>query len=72
MNTRQIKLDAELCQGCRYGCTGCEARIPAVLTCEDCSHFLKCKAFIGVTGKERSCDWIPSKFREAKSAGKQP
>jgi hypothetical protein len=62
MTAQPIRLDSEMCQGCKYGCTECQARIPAPMACGDCRSFRRCTAFLSRKGHERSCDWIPSYF----------
>lgn len=38
--------------------------LPTGKTCGDCRSFPRCKGFLGLTGKETSCDWFPRVFRE--------
>jgi hypothetical protein len=39
--------------------------LPAGKTCSDCAHWKRCKALIqSMTGKETTCDFAPSRFRE--------
>ena len=44
--------------------------LPAGKKCGECTRFLRCKAFLGLTGKETSCDWFPRLFREMNSKSK--
>lgn len=42
-------------------------RLPAGKTCGDCVHIYRCKAMFGHVETDTSCDWSPSRFRQAKA-----
>ena len=41
-----------------------DMKLPDGKTCIDCKNWNRCKALIGLTGKETSCDFSPSRFVE--------
>lgn len=44
--------------------------LPTGQTCSTCLIFNRCKVFLGLTGKETSCDWFPRRFVQAPVGGK--
>lgn len=55
-------MTAPACGNCG-DCVQCLAAHPAGKTCSDCTRFARCQSFIGITGQETYCDWLPSAFR---------
>jgi hypothetical protein len=43
-------------------------KLPQGDTCGDCRRFKRCEAFLGLTGKETSCDWFPRGFLRSQGA----
>lgn len=39
--------------------------LPEGKTCGDCVHAKRCIAMFGHIAEDESCDWAPSRFREA-------
>lgn len=37
------------------------------MKCNNCTHLIRCKLLLQVTGEETDCDWTPSKFMQATS-----
>jgi hypothetical protein len=48
-----------------YGRTGDDMDLPEGKTCGDCAHCRSCTAMFGHIPADESCDWSPSRYREA-------
>lgn len=42
-----------------------QMNLPEGKTCGDCLHCKRCTAMFGHIPADQSCDWSPSRFREA-------
>ncbi len=42
-----------------------QMNLPEGKTCGDCAHCRRCTAMFGHIPADESCDWSPSRFREA-------
>lgn len=45
--------------------TGDDMDLPEGKTCANCVHCRRCTAMFGHIPEDQSCDWSPSRFREA-------
>lgn len=43
-----------------------QMNLPDGMTCGDCVHCRRCTSMFGHIPTDESCDWSPSRFREAK------
>ena len=43
-----------------------QMNLPEGMTCGDCVHCRRCTSMFGHIPTDESCDWSPSRFREAK------
>lgn len=43
-----------------------QMNLPEGMTCGDCVHCRRCTSMFGHIPADESCDWSPSRFREAK------
>lgn len=48
-----------------YGRTGDDMDLPEGKTCGDCVHCGRCTSIFGHIPADESCDWSPSRFRQA-------
>jgi hypothetical protein len=48
-----------------------EMDLPEGKTCGDCVHCRRCTLMFGHIPADEVCDWMPSRFREAKPAQEQ-
>lgn len=47
-------------------------KIPDGKTCSDCAHFKRCEWLIQCKPDSDTCDWLPSRFLEARENDAEP